>query len=206
MSSLKKKATVVLLPIKTSNKFISDRKVLCFDTVRDKQLFNPFKNEFYHLYIIDDSDLKEGDWYLNWETNYATDPKERWVMYNCVSKPNGTNPKKIIVTTNKYIYIDKLDFTENVNFKSLIRNKDDYFYKCLPQPSQQFIEKYIEEYNKGNIITDVMVEYKKCNEINPTLGKYGTISNGGSWDYKLKTDKNNCITISKYKQIKTKKL
>ena len=30
----------------------------------------------------------------------------------------------------------------------------------LPQPSQQFIQKYIEEYNKGNIITDVLVEYE----------------------------------------------
>lgn len=30
----------------------------------------------------------------------------------------------------------------------------------LPQPSQSFIEKYVEEYNKGNIITEVMVEYE----------------------------------------------
>ena len=30
----------------------------------------------------------------------------------------------------------------------------------LPQPSKQFIQKYIEEYNKGNVITDVLVEYE----------------------------------------------
>ena len=33
------------------------------------------------------------------------------------------------------------------------------FKTKLPQPSQQFIQKYIEEYNRGNIITDVLVEY-----------------------------------------------
>ena len=30
----------------------------------------------------------------------------------------------------------------------------------IPHPSPQFIEKYIEEYNKGNVITDIMVEYE----------------------------------------------
>ena len=31
----------------------------------------------------------------------------------------------------------------------------------LPQPSQQFIEKYIEEYNKGQQITECLVEYEE---------------------------------------------
>ena len=30
----------------------------------------------------------------------------------------------------------------------------------LPQPSKQFIQKYIEEYDKGNIIEDILVEYE----------------------------------------------
>ena len=30
----------------------------------------------------------------------------------------------------------------------------------MPKPSQQFIEKYIESYNKGDVITDVLVEYE----------------------------------------------
>ena len=30
----------------------------------------------------------------------------------------------------------------------------------LPKPSDSFISKYIEEYNRGNIITDVLVEYE----------------------------------------------
>ena len=64
-------------------------------------------------------------------------------------------------------------------------------YITLPQPSQQFIQKYIEEYNRGNIINDVLVEY-------------GIIYEGRSYDLynpdKLKVNlKNNTITIKKVK-------
>ena len=34
-------------------------------------------------------------------------------------------------------------------------------YITLPQPSQQFIEKYIESYNKGREIKEVLVEYEE---------------------------------------------
>ena len=34
-------------------------------------------------------------------------------------------------------------------------------YITLPQPSQQFIQKYIEEYNKGREIKEVLVEYEE---------------------------------------------
>ena len=55
------------------------------------------------------------------------------------------------------------------------------------KPSDSFISKYIEEYNKGNQITDVLVEYKW---------------NGGrAGDYKMipKIDSDNTITIKKVK-------
>ena len=56
----------------------------------------------------------------------------------------------------------------------------------LPQPSQQFIEKYIEEYNKGNVITDVLVEYEYLLD-DRTVLPY--------WKLKMNT-KNNTITIT----------
>ena len=39
----------------------------------------------------------------------------------------------------------------------------------LPKPSQSFIEKYIEKYNKGEQITDVLVEYWAHTEEHPQL-------------------------------------
>ena len=64
----------------------------------------------------------------------------------------------------------------------------------LPQPSQQFIEKYIEEYNKGNVITEVLVEYVYLLD-DRTVLPY--------WNLKVNT-KDNTITIKKLKEIYTK--
>lgn len=68
----------------------------------------------------------------------------------------------------------------------------------LPQPSKSFIDKYITEYNKGNIIEDVLVEYClratcdcdfndmcKCGDMKPMMLP--------------KISKDNTITISKVK-------
>ena len=61
----------------------------------------------------------------------------------------------------------------------------------LPQPSTAFIEKYISEYNKGNIIEKVMVEYD---------GDYDEYYGGYYGDtVKPKVSKDNTITISKVK-------
>ena len=61
----------------------------------------------------------------------------------------------------------------------------------LPQPSTAFIEKYISEYNKNNIIEKVMVEYD---------GDYDEYYGGYYADtVKPKVSKDNTITISKVK-------
>lgn len=59
-------------------------------------------------------------------------------------------------------------FKTKNGYKEILSSTDSSL--GLPQPSQQFIEKYIKEYNKGNIFTDVMVE---CEEIiNPAWESY----------------------------------
>jgi hypothetical protein len=40
----------------------------------------------------------------------------------------------------------------------------------LPQPSDSFIKYFIVEYNKGNVITDVMVEYEEAEEYDKVYG------------------------------------
>ena len=59
-----------------------------------------------------------------------------------------TGYREVLATTDTYLYIHQ---------KETISLPERVFY--LPQPSEQFIQKYIEEYNKGNIIEDVLVEY-----------------------------------------------
>ena len=92
------------------------------------------------------------------------------------------------------------------------------FKTKLPQPSQQFIEEFVEEYNKGNIITDVMVEY--VNYPTPQKDGFSTkysdnIILTGSWASRLKqwevlnntlkiSPKGNTITIKKVKDSYTR--
>ena len=58
-----------------------------------------------------------------------------------------------------------------------------------PQPSQQFIEKYIESYNKVEVITDVLVEYELHIEHN------GRINNETKMYETLKINPDNTINI-----------
>jgi len=63
----------------------------------------------------------------------------------------------------------------------------------LPQISQQFIEKYIEEYNKGNTIKDILVE---CENIEMT-----SISNyKGNYDFKCPNCQNSIDDLMFSKQ------
>ena len=90
-----------------------------------------------HLYIISDDEIKEGDWFINLFNNVIVQA-HNWIYVSTC--------KKIIATTDTSLTID------------CIINKNKVYH--LPQPSQQFITKYIESYNKGEVINDVLVEYE----------------------------------------------
>lgn len=134
---------------------------------------------YNHLYFLSDEEIKEGDWYIS-------------AMKSIISQHNGTEKlpdgwKKIIATTDKSLV-------------DTIHNPAEEFKHIweLPQPSQSFIEKYVEEYNKGNVITEVMVEYDY-------RVKSGTIDEhkkglAGYEYFELKVNpKDNTITIRKIK-------
>jgi len=144
-----------------------------------------------HLYILSDDEIKEDDWIY-----HKLDDKpiqvgeiELETLITC-SNSNQYNYKKIIATTDESISIvkDSIRISQG-RFDNVYRIEK----RILPQPSQSFIKKYIEEYNKGNVITDVMVEYE-IDEINE-LSSGDNISE--TW---LKVDsKDNTITIKKVK-------
>lgn len=144
-----KKATVVMLP--------TNQKAPIFKVGNWNKLYtsceilssNPkdFQSDesYQHLYITSDEEIKKGDKELEKGEIYYD------AIDNCLRKYGTGNIisihiYKIIATTD-----ESLKFGEDV--PGIIR------YKSLPQPTQSFIDKYITEYNKGNIITDIMVEY-----------------------------------------------
>lgn len=98
-----------------------------------------------HLYIISDDEIKEDDWVIHLGNPYFQFKEN---MRNLLCK----ECKKVIATTDTSL--------KQFIYTTMVIDEGD-IYQSLPQPSQQFIEKYIEEYNKGNIIIDVLVEYEQ---------------------------------------------
>ena len=102
---------------------------------------------YFNLYIISDDEIKEnGTHFYNPHSNQLHISGNH-TDYKAV---NNNSCKKIIATTDTSLEIKN-------ELWSAYQGR--YEADKLPQPSKQFIEKYIEEYNKGNIITDVLVEY-----------------------------------------------
>jgi hypothetical protein len=100
------------------------------------------KYELYHLYITSDDEIKEGDWFYSADYNVIDQLKTNGNIYE-------NNCKKIIATTDKELWT-----------KSKITGSDSFLNSPLPQPSESFIQTYIESYNKGEVIKEVMVEYE----------------------------------------------
>ena len=128
-----KKAKVVMLPTNKPSKLGN------LATYKGKSLAKVIKEgvnlknttvQFWNLYIISDDEIKENNTHFYNPHSGQLHISGNHTDYIAINK-NGC--KKIIATTDVSL--------------------------GLPQPSKQFIQKYIEEYNKGRIIEDILVEY-----------------------------------------------
>ena len=190
-----KRAQVIMLPTKDNHSQLE------IDDLSINKLSWELKQYCHkhpqHLYIISDDEIKEGDWHLNADKNVVTNTT-RYTLYKATKikldfikklqeKNSDCKFYKIIATTDTSLTIKH-------KYSPYLRDWN------LPQPSQQFIEKYIEEYNNGDIITDVLVEYES---------KFETIQEGlpgfpedniSWWNNKIKVNsKDNTIVIKKLK-------
>lgn len=172
------KRKVVMLPTNEKSNLHKDSKNLHYLEKANPSLMM----QAYHLYFLSYEEIKEGDWYYNIVRGTIQ-------QYFNQDRINDDNWKKIIATTdNLYIH------------NPLIPKEYNTFPTYLPQPSQSFIEKFVEEYNKGNVITDVMVEYEEY-----AVGSYGLSDGEPTIDERLKINpKDNTITIRKVKDSWTR--
>lgn len=141
-----KKATVVMLLINEKAKLILRNNTLCSNYAqRDTDSFSSHQ----HLYIVSDEEIKEGDAYYNIIRN-EIQICENYIEVSSL-KHAPEHAKKVIATTDTSLKIVEGDILPNGSIGTVSR---------YPEPSQSFIDKYITEYNKGDMITDVMVEYQ----------------------------------------------
>ena len=174
-----KKAKVVILPTNQQTKYLMVYSDV--EKTKGKLILNGLKNdeykEYQNIYIISDNKIKEGDYCYSYKMN-------KIVKSTCdVSREANKNIgfwEKVIATTDKTL--SQTNRTE------------------IPQPSQQFIQKYIEEYNRGNIITDVLVEYELISNEEYFLNTINPDENVPYFDEDLKINpKYNTISIKKVK-------
>lgn len=134
--------------------------------------------EYYEMYVVSDDKPINNDWCIHLTTLNISQSND---------KDNNLTQgwKKIIATTDTSLF---------TLADCPVRGAASNIKYILPQPSQQFIEKYIESYNKGEIITDVLVEYE---EYDPK----GWFTKGKSLlpDILKVNSKDNTITIKKLK-------
>lgn len=195
-----KKAWVIMLPTKDKTNInlfknnISINPVILSNKFGETEVSKP-----QHLYVISDEEIKEGDWFLcGSEVHKCTGNYSLKVSSYVKCKKGDCSVeicKKIIATTDTSISKPEKGY-----------NWDRVVY---PQPSQGFIEKYIKEYDKGSIITGILVEYEEHNircsihNLSKEECTYGcTLFKPG--DKKLKISKDNTITIHPVKDSWTR--
>lgn len=134
-----------------------------------------------YLYVVSDDEINEGDWCLN---------KNLDTLYQIPNIIENYNPNndwyKVIATTNNHISIRK--------GKSGIP-WDEY----LPNLSNSFIQKYVDELDKGNKIVSVMVEYFDCEGTGLSHDSRCETIDCLACNGFLMVDKNNEITITTMK-------
>ncbi len=156
--NIKRKCQVVMLPTNEQKKDgMICKDITEYDKIIAIKINNFMEHEDYvgqHLYITSDEEIKEGDWCLVVKSHKDL-LKDDIFQYNDECSINHEYIKKIIATTDtSLISINEQYFDVNKSRKSAVLEQ-----KTLPQPSQEFIRQYIEEYNKGNVIEFVDVEY-----------------------------------------------
>lgn len=164
-----KKAKIVMLPTNQKAKegmiYLKPKIGIFNKTSSENHNNNVYNCNPQHLYIISDDEITNKDLLNTNDYYYIRNHYNEWYVgkYNGVSFDFINNDgnfdsnlfvcKKIIATTDSSLKIETILSTQERKLKS------------LPQPSKQFIEKFVEEYNRENIITDVSVEYETLYDI-----------------------------------------
>lgn len=129
-----------------------------------------------HLYVLSDDEIKEGDWVLM--NDEHPDGKLRQIVW--ISKePNQFAWNK---TTDKwdipcnYLYLQHpkqgAGFLYSTECKKIIATTNPELWKDgVVKISLDFVNAYIKDYNKGEQIKEVMVEYKETEVFSDIKGR-----------------------------------
>lgn len=182
-----KKCKLVMLPSNQKAYFTINSTGKMRNYIDSKDRPYQYKDEYnlsyvnQHLYILSDDEITEGCWF--YADEYSKPEKATHVNNTFVNGFIKSACKKIIATTD-------------ISLKTEIFGLGETAMCSLPQPSQSFLEVFVKEYNKGNVIKEVMIEYDVITLNEDWSQKPVVITN----EYKLKINsKDNTITIKRVK-------
>ena len=166
-----KNAQVIMLPTQEKSNIYYNNNDKLLQICNELKTNTALKQNNY-LYIVNDDVIQVGDYMLDTIQSYLENCLEiatKESLYLLNTPIQGW--KKIITTTNKSLN--------------------------LPQPSDSFIQKYIDSYNTNDVITDILVEYD-IEVLNEDWNKKPVLVTN-KYDLKI-NDKFNTITIKEIKQ------
>lgn len=134
-----KKCKVVMLP---TNEKAKKGELYFFDKLLISE--GKYAGEIsQHLYFLSDEEIKEGEYYYNVVRKDVQQCENNIEASSLKHSPQYA--KKIIATTDSSLKI-------TIDLGEIAREN------ILPQPSQSFLEVFVKEYNKGNVIKEVLVD------------------------------------------------
>jgi hypothetical protein len=192
-----KRTKVVMLPTNEKAPLILGTSKNGKLAISNSSICNGAYIQNQHLHFLSDDEIKEGDWVYRFNSKDIF--KADSFLIHLIEKGSTENCKKIIATTGKNLmWLDKSE-------KNPELARPNGLWKCLPQPSEGFIQKFVDSYNSGKPITEVDVEYEKIKQalsVIPKKTKNGTDYTEVEWEFQetLKVNpKDNTITIKKVK-------
>lgn len=155
MQTVKRKCQIHLIQIieKAQDCFILHNNILSFNNEYFTNLYlKSISAHAYHLYITSDDEIE------------LSSTNEGWFIRSH-SMTNNVDVVENPIFTSKYKY-KKIIATTDKSLKFQVGNEDISnmpIFAYLSQPSPQFIRTFVNEYNKKNIIKEVMIEYEEIN-------------------------------------------
>ncbi|HWY09696.1 MAG TPA: hypothetical protein VN026_00150 [Bacteroidia bacterium] len=107
------------------------------------------------LYVVSGEEVKVDDWGIGYATGFKGKGAKHFLFKHDDSKMAKLNAicagnRKVIATTTEL----------EVKEKRYLIPDEPFEYFELPKLPQDFIEKYIKEWNDGNVIKEVLLEYE----------------------------------------------
>ena len=177
-----KKHSLILLPTdEKSNIILSGFKTLFLSPPMEVKSSDTFQN----LYVLSNDEIKIGDWFIFADAPEFTGDLPNYKIIKATKNHKEFGCKKIIATTNTSLFqTTQYEIEGNQKIQ-------------LPQIPFLFIQHYIEQYNLGNVITEVEVEYEIWNV-------FSGDHNNTPQEISLKLNSNNTISIKPLKNSWTR--